>query len=389
MLDFSLSIMEQKRLFGRTLWLKRDDLIHPICNGNKARKFAYLYESNPDFAEVTQQCGDSHLNLAPQSVDSCLCFTSQVDSLNLESIKVPHKTWISYGGNQSNAMFALAYLANLKGVAFEYVMPMLPPHLESLGEGADSLLMQNMQDFIHLLSMSADTTREEIDKDLLVRLDFIRDSINAQNLSHKGNLYYAFKYGMSAFALPVGSNRASLESYAKKLVDKNSLFIPQGGSVEDAMSGMNALAGELAQSIGGAPVICCSSGSGVGVIALRKALDRFLPKATLVALNIAGSEAELRAKCKTHNVAHIQILQSPFTFAKPHKEIWAMRAYLLENGVRADLVYDSPAFCLLQRHLESFKHKEIVFILSGGLLGDITQLDRYARILKTRLVSKH
>ena len=72
--------MEHREIFNRSFWIKRDDCIHQYCNGNKARKFAGLLD-----------------------------FT--------------HKVWISYGGNQSNAMFALAYLASIKGVAFHYVMP--------------------------------------------------------------------------------------------------------------------------------------------------------------------------------------------------------------------------------------------------------------------------
>lgn len=285
--DFSHSIMEQKVLFGRSIWLKHDELIHPICNGNKARKFAYLLQS------------------------------------------LPYTTWISYGGNQSNAMFALAYLAHLKGVVFKYVMPSLPS------------LYTN--------------------QDLLV-----------------GNLASSLQWGMQTYTLPTGSNCLSLESYAKKLIDENSLFIPQGGIIDGALEGMNSLAMELAQSIGGKPVIFYTSGSGVGVIALQKALDRFFPQADLVAIDCAGSE--LKAKSKVHNVEHMRILQSPFKFAKPYREIWEMRAYLASKGVACDLIYDSPAFCVLQKHLEVFRHRDIVFILSGGLMGDVTQEERYKKI---------
>lgn len=304
MFAFSRSVIEQKILFGRSFYLKRDDLIHPICNGNKARKFAALLELDA------------------------------------------YKTWISYGGNQSNAMLALAYLAKLKGVGFKYVMP-------SLGAQKDLDSMQN-------LSYKANLSRDSM-----------------QNNMAMGNLAYALEYGMQPYILPRGSSTAHLESYAKTLIDEHSLFIPQGGSVECALKGMNALAQELAQSIGGEPIIFYSSGSGVGVIALQKALDYFFPKATLIALNCAGSEKELKKKCERENVPHLQILHSPFKFAKPHKEIWAMREYLLNKGVACDLIYDSPAFCLIRQHLESFKHKELVFILSGGLMGDVTQMQRY------------
>ena len=128
-LDFSRSFVEQREIFNRRFWIKRDDCIHTYCNGNKARKFFSLLDST-------------------------------------------HKVWISYGGNQSNAMFALAYLASIKGVAFHYVMP-----------------------------------------------SFYGEPI--------GNLQMALSFGMTPHTLPFGSSVAKLESYAKTLSYDNALFISQ------------------------------------------------------------------------------------------------------------------------------------------------------------------
>ena len=288
MLDFSLSFVEKRTLFERDFWINRDDVIHPYCNGNKARKFAAL----------------------------------------LDESRYP--VWLSYGGNQSNAMSALAYLAHFKGVRFKYVMP----------------------------QMSSLAHRQEMD-----------------------NLAYALKWGMEVYVLPTGTSVGDLESYALSLVDSQTLFIPQGGSVEYALSGMSALALELKQSIGGNPLLFYASGSGVGVIALQKALDSIFPQASLVAICCAGSKSELRQRAYSHNVGHLQILQSPFAFAKPKREIWEMREYLSQNDVRCDLIYDSPAFCVIKAHLEQFSQRQLVFIHSGGLVGDISQVKRYESLL--------
>ena len=276
-LDFSRSFVEQREIFNRRFWIKRDDCIHTYCNGNKARKFFSLLDST-------------------------------------------HKVWISYGGNQSNAMLTLAYLASIKGVAFHYVMP-----------------------------------------------SFYGEPI--------GNLKMALSFGMTPHILPFGSSVVKLESYAKTLSYENALFIPQGGSVNLAQKGMDTLAKELFQSISGSPIIFYTSGSGVGVVALKKALDSYFPNASLVVL--ACAKGDLEQKFLAHSLTPPLILQAPFAFAKPKREIWQMREYLKSKGLVCDLIYDSVGFCIIEKYLEKFQGRELVFIHSGGLLGDISQEQRY------------
>lgn len=276
-LDFSRSFVEQREIFNRRFWIKRDDCIHTYCNGNKARKFFSLLDST-------------------------------------------HKVWISYGGNQSNAMLTLAYLASIKGVAFHYVIPA-----------------------------------------------FYGEPI--------GNLKMALSFGMTPHILPFGSSVVKLESYAKTLSYENALFIPQGGSVNLAQKGMDTLAKELSQSISGSPIIFYTSGSGVGVVALKKALDSYFPNASLVVL--ACAKGDLEQKFLAHSLTPPLILQAPFAFAKPKREIWQMREYLKSRGLVCDLIYDSVGFCIIKKYLEKFIGRELVFIHSGGLLGDLSQEQRY------------
>ena len=65
---------------GRRFWVLRDDLIGGEFNGNKARKLAFLLNSNLN-----------HINRI-----------------------------ISYGSNQSNAMYSISLLAKMRGVKFIY-----------------------------------------------------------------------------------------------------------------------------------------------------------------------------------------------------------------------------------------------------------------------------
>lgn len=288
MIDFSRSIFEQKMLFSHPFLIKRDDFVHPYCNGNKARKFFALLDS-----------------------------------------QYAHKTWVSYGGNQSNAMFVLAYLAHLQGANLHYVMPEF--HTEIVG-----------------------------------------------------NLKYALDWGMQIHSFPTGTPLLALESYAKGLADSQSVFIPQGGDVHLAMKGINLLAYELKQGVSENAIIFYTSGSGVGVITLQKALDSVFPSAELVVLSCAGNEAQLRSKFTHFGVKAPQILSSPFAFARPKREIWEMREYLKSQNLECDLLYDSVGFWMIEKNLDRFKGRELVFIHSGGLMGDISQCVRYKKILKDR-----
>jgi len=78
--DYTKSVVQEVRLFGKACYLKRDDLIHPYFSGNKARKFYYFLQT--DFPGV----------------------------------KILEGT----GGSQSNAMLSLAVLAYLRGWRFVY-----------------------------------------------------------------------------------------------------------------------------------------------------------------------------------------------------------------------------------------------------------------------------
>ena len=72
--------IEQVRFQNQSFLIKRDDLLHKDFTGNKARKFYYYFKNN--FPDI--------------------------------------KTIVSYGSNQSNAMYSLSVLAKLKGWNFIY-----------------------------------------------------------------------------------------------------------------------------------------------------------------------------------------------------------------------------------------------------------------------------
>lgn len=294
--NFSRSRLESYNLFHHHFFIKRDDKIHKFCNGNKARKFNAL--------------------LAPQYAKN---------------------EWISYGGNQSNAMSVLAYLAKKQKSVLHYIMPSFTPHSASVG-----------------------------------------------------NLKVALKLGMQAHIMPMQSSVESLKNAALQLAyhKPQALFIPQGGSVELAMKGMESLALELknqyeskqSQNNHTFPIIFYTSGSGVSVVALQLALDKIMPYAKLVALNCAGNIDSLQKQFAHYHTSCFKILHSPFRFAMPKKEIWEMNTYLAHAGLECDLIYDSVGFILIKKNLHNFHKHDLIFIHSGGLLGNSSQILRYKKI---------
>jgi 1-aminocyclopropane-1-carboxylate deaminase/D-cysteine desulfhydrase-like pyridoxal-dependent ACC family enzyme len=88
---FQPSPVQEIQFCERTIFVKRDDLLHADFGGNKARKFYGFFEE--DLSR--------------------------------------YKKIVSYGGHQSNAMFSLASFAKLHNLQFDYYVKPLPKFLKS------------------------------------------------------------------------------------------------------------------------------------------------------------------------------------------------------------------------------------------------------------------
>lgn len=80
---------------GDSFYIKRDDTIHPKFSGNKARKLYYYLQK--DFPRITKI--------------------------------------ISYGSNQSNAMYSMSELAIMKNWDFDYFVDHIPTYLKENPQG--------------------------------------------------------------------------------------------------------------------------------------------------------------------------------------------------------------------------------------------------------------
>lgn len=107
---FSPSPVHSMIFEGRSVFVKRDDLLHPEFSGNKARKFQYFL--NHDFAHIT--------------------------------------TLVGSGSAQANSLYSLSVLAKRRGWAFNYYVDHLASYLKDNPQGNYKAAINNGANIIAL-----------------------------------------------------------------------------------------------------------------------------------------------------------------------------------------------------------------------------------------------
>ncbi len=333
-------------LCGKEIYIKRDDLLDLGIvgfNGNKARKFLSLLDSQ-------------------------------------------YEVFVSFGGNQSNAMQSLAALSSAYGREFFYITSEPPK--------------------------------------------FLREN-------PMGNFAFGLAHNVRYVFAPAGSRVEVLEYLAREVFAQQQarygervLFIPQGGSEELAMCGMRELVRELCEmieslgtsGISNAPIlknlksrsgfdVCSRSGGNDGLAPITDTQERSSCNEIVVFIS-AGSGVSARSfvrvqresddtiKPASSNMRAMElitlccageiggvgrVLCADFAFGSLQAEVWAMYQNLLAQGIEFDLLYDCVGFVLLERALEQgyFSDEDLakpwVFVHSGGILGNTSQILRYER----------
>lgn len=272
--------------FGAKWFVKRDELLDKEINGNKARKL----------------------------------YTFAAHGFKTNAV-------ISYGGAQSNAMYAISALAKAQGVDFVYYAKKLP-----------SLLAN----------------------------------------SPTGNLKAALQNGMRLIELEHGEYNAKID----ELLTSNEtgmLVIRQGGADEYAREGLKLLADELNEFAKAAnlknPIAVTSSGTGTTAGYLSDYLD-FECLTTPCVSNAQFLNGEFERLGVTKKPT-ILATKDKIAFAAPHPKLLAVYKELLNAGVEFDLIYDAKCWLAISENLEYFKGRDVIFVHSGGVLGNETQLERY------------
>ena len=285
-MTFSPSPFEEHSFRGRKIYVKRDDALHVDFSGNKARKFHWF--------------------------------------LNQEFLHV--KRVISYGSNQSNAMYSLSVLAKLKNWNFKYFVDHIPSFLKQTPNGNYKFSLQNGMNIIE------------------------DENFNKSTLSIK----------------------------------EDELFIDEGGAVQEAKFGIKILANEINTYIkeNNLKDIKVFLPSGTGTTALF--LSEYLDVEVLTCACVGSNEylEEQFFQLQTNKELHPTILkkEKKFHFGKLYKSSWDIWNELKEKtNIEFDLLYDPIGWQTLFYNIDNIDINNILYIHQGGLKGNTTMKQRYER----------
>lgn len=280
---------------GISFFLKRDDLIHPDFSGNKARKLHYYLQK--DFSYI--------------------------------------KKLVSYGSNQSNAMYSMSALAKINDWNFEY----------------------------HTNHIS----------------DFLRDNPH-------GNYAKALENGMKII-----TNSEQLAVSSGQL-DNNILFINEGGRDKEASFGLEIMAKEIIDWQVDNNIdelnIFLPSGTGTTALFLQKHCSlltaHYSIKTTIYTTPCVGNGDYLIKQfneLEPNSIYHPIILepQKKYHFGKLYKELYNIWLKLhKQTNVEFDLLYDPIGWSVMLNNLDIFS-KNTLYIHQGGILGNVSMVKRYER----------
>lgn len=239
----------------------------------------------------------------------------------------PHiRRVVSSGSNQSNAMYSLSVLARLKGWEFIYVCDHIPHFLKE---------------------------------------------------NPIGNYKAALENGMKII------ESHAREAEVSQWLDATSLHVSEGGRQREAEEGIAILAKELLQDIQAHnitnPYLFLPSGTGTTALFLQKHLP--FPVFTC---NTVGDSVYLQKQWQMVEpdlLSYPTILETKqkYHYGKLYIELYVLWQRLRnEMGVEFDLVYDPVGWSALLEHFSTLKGTPI-YLHQGGLLGNTSMSERYAR----------
>ncbi|MEA3521970.1 MAG: pyridoxal-phosphate dependent enzyme [Campylobacterota bacterium] len=275
-------------LRGREFYIKRDELLHHELSGNKFRKLYQLIQT-------------------PSSKYSKI---------------------ISYGGTQSNAMLAIAYLAHEKGWQFDYYSKPIALHVKS---------------------------------------------------NPQGNYKKAREFGMNIIEIAHGDYEKTVSGLFLH-VNNHEVLIPQGGADKIAQSGVAVLADEikLFQEQNAIDNLNIITPSGTGTTAYYLAKE--MPTNRILTTPVVGDAeylyVEMKALGDIPNNLHVINTDKRYRFAKPYREYYQIYQELKEYGIEFDLIYAPKMWLAFLENIESFDG-DFLYVHSGGVSGNETMLQRY------------
>ena len=248
----------------------------------------------------------------------------------LNTPKEKFDTIISYGGTQSNAMLSIAKLCYDKGWEFLYYTKPL-----------------------------SKKQKENID----------------------GNYRYALEFGMQHKEIEHALYKEFIASLTAQN-DERTFLLHQGGAVHEAKEGIELLAKEIKEQA--PPVKALATPSGTGTTALFLALA--LPEYRVYTTPSIGDAQYLKTQMEALSPIPQNLLildpQKKYPFGKPHEKFFAIYQKLKsQTGIEFDLLY-AP---LMWKMLLETTDENVLYIHSGGVMGNESMLKRYKKIIENSL----
>ena len=184
---------------------------------------------------------------------------------------------------------------------------------------------------------------------------------------------------------PIGNYKAALNNEMKifeekvpEIFDKETLFISEGGAVEEASFGIKILADEIITwaDKNNQKDLKIFLPSGTGTTALY--LQKYLPFEVITCPCVGDSEYLTKQfnELEKHNHPKIVNLEKKYHFGKLYKEFYVTYWKLLkETNVEFDFLYDLKAWMCIDELLK--KDNNILYIHQGGILGNESMIERY------------
>lgn len=242
---------------------------------------------------------------------------------------------ISYGGSQSNAMASIAALCRRKGWAFLYITKRLS---STLREDIDGNLKAALSDGMELLEIAHDNYAEVI-----------------------SSLY-----------------APSPDSRIQK--GEGDLLLAQGGADMGAEAGIALLADEIAQwkREKGIETLTVVTPSGTGTTSYF--LAKQLPGVSVLTTPLVGERSYLLEQMNALGAIPSNLIvvetEKRYRFAKPYKEYLQQYQSMQTQGIEIDLLYAPKMLIALSEQMQKLSG-EILYLHSGGLLGNSSMLRRY------------
>lgn len=256
----------------------------------------------------------------------------------LETPPLGINTLVSYGSAQSNAMYSLAALARLKSWKFEYYVQQTPNWLKHNPIGNYRAALELGMDIISLHSLQVDLHPKDY-------VEGIKENEDSVLIVPEGGYSSMSEQGIKQLALEI------LNWSAQQHIPYSSL------------------------------VIALPSGTGTTSLYLSK----YLQPHGIEVLTCAcvGGDAYLTEQFNLLETTHHPTILSVRTkhhFGRLYQSDYTVWSELYkQTQIEFDLLYDPYMWLSLQPWLETNRHKTLLYIHQGGIVGNESMLPRYQR----------